>query len=256
MFKPIIYEHPLNERIRQFLRLERLFVRLEHHSRINTLWDTQVCVQLILELSGFTNRGDLKNEVLKEVEHQHSVLKTLCHSDDINQDKLLALLNKQKNLMHSLYDSDGRLSANVRNNELLNAVQQRIMMPGGGCDFDLPAYHQWLHSPMDERLTLIQHWTAPFKHVKEAILLCLEITRLSSETQQINAQGGYYERAVAPEQAVQLIRMNLNHDLTCYPEVSAGKQRFTIRFFEMRDTTTRPVQIKDDIQLSVSICGL
>lgn len=256
MFKPIVYEHPMNERIRQFLRLERLFVRLEHHSRINTLWDTQACIQLILELTNFTNRGDLKNDVLKEVERQNIALKPLLENSDIDQAKLAALLEKQRTLMHNLYDSDGRLSANVRGNELLNGVQQRIMVPGGGCDFDLPAYHQWLHKPMQERLQLIQHWVAPFTHVKAAILLCLEVTRLSCDTHHVVAQDGYYEKSAPTEQPIQLIRMNLNHDLTCYPEVSAGKQRFTLRFFEMSDTTVRPVQVKDDVNLSLSICGL
>lgn len=246
----------MNERVRQFLRLERLFARLEYHSRINTLWDTQACVQLILELTNFTNRGDLKNDVLKEIEHQHTALKPLCENTDINQEKLSALLNRQKELMDALYDTDSRLATNVRNDELLSGVQQRIMVPGGGCDFDLPAYHQWLHKPADVRQAQIQHWIAPFQHVRDAILLCLEVTRLSCDTHHIKAEGGYYEQAVSSDQTIQLIRMNLNQDLACYPEISAGKQRFAVRFFDMSDTTIRPIQVKDDIELSISICGL
>lgn len=246
----------MNERIRQFLRLERLFSRLEHHSRIDTLWDTQACVQLILELANFTNRGDLKNDVLKEVERQNSALKPLLNNNDINQDKLCALLEKQRGLMDDLYDSDGRLPSRVLNDELLNGVQQRIMIPGGGCDFDLPAYHQWLHSPIEKRLQCIQRWVEPYSHVKEAISLCLEVTRLSCDTHTIKAESGYYEKSVPTEQPIQLIRLNLNHNLSCYPEVSAGKQRFAIRFFDMSDTTARPIQVKDDLELSISICGV
>lgn len=256
MFKPIIYEHPLNERIRHFLRLERLFVRLEHHSRMNTLWDTQACIQLIIELTNSTNRGDLKNDVLKEVERQNTALKPLLDNADINQDKLKTLLDKQKSLIHALYDSDERPSTRVFNDELLNGVKQRTMVPGGGCDFDLPAYHQWLNKPSEARLQNINYWVEPFTAIKEAILLCLEVTRLSCSTEQINAQGGYYEHSTPSEQPIQLIRMNLNHDSSCYPEVSAGKQRFTVRFFDMNDTTARPKQVKDDISLSLSICGL
>ena len=39
----------------------------------------------------------------------------------------------------------GKVGQHLRDNEWLMAIKQRTGIPGGVCEFDLPAYHHWLH---------------------------------------------------------------------------------------------------------------
>ena len=256
MLSPVVFEHPLNERIRVFLRLDRLFQRIEHHAQQKSVWDSQTCIRLILELAELTNRGDLKTEVMKELERHHSSLKPLLHDSAVDHSRLGQLLDKQQHLLSAVYDSDGKLTSRIRNDEMLNGVQQRVCVRGGGCDFDLPLYHQWLQQPIEARHQQFLIWTAPYEHVREAIALSLEVMRLSANTQQVCAEQGFYDQVLDTNQPLQLLRIILAPGLNCYPEVSAGKHRFSIRFFSMPNTQERPVQVKHNVDFSLSTCGL
>lgn len=256
MLSPVVFEHPLNERIRLFLRLDRLFQRIEYHAQKQSVWDSQTCIRLILELTELTNRGDLKTEVMKELERHHSSLKPLLNDAAVDHSRLGQLLDKQQHLMSAVYDSDGKLTTHIRNDEMLNGVQQRVCVPGGGCDFDLPLYHQWLQRPIEARHTQFLAWISPYEHVREAIALSLEVMRLSANTQQVIAEQGFYDQVLDTNQPLQLLRIILAPGLDCYPEVSAGKHRFSIRFFSMPNTQERPIQVKENVDFSLSTCGL
>ena len=70
----ILYEYPLHERIRTYLRLEHLFLRLhllvtrmddlDHHFALATLFE-------ILDVAA---RADLKSDVLKDLDKQKHLL--------------------------------------------------------------------------------------------------------------------------------------------------------------------------------------
>lgn len=256
MLDPIVFEHPLNERIRLFLRLERLFQRIDHHARLPSQFDAQASIKLLIELADLTNRGDLKTDVMKEIERHSSVLRPLLSDPEVDHGRLKELLDRQQKLLTAVYDSDGKLTSNIRNDELLNGIKQRVCVPGGGCDFDLPSYHQWLQQSAEQRLAQLHQWISPYTHVKEAISLCLEVMRLSTNSQPVRAEQGYYDQMLDRDNPLQLLRIILSPGLNCFPEVSAGKHRFTIRFFTLQDTAERPVQYKEDIDFSLSTCGI
>ena len=61
MTQKIIYEQPLNERIRTFLRLEFLFAQASHHLHESSLWDSRCTLNSTLDiLSIFGIRGRSK----------------------------------------------------------------------------------------------------------------------------------------------------------------------------------------------------
>ena len=66
-----IYEQPTNERIRAFLRLEKLFEQYGYHLKHGSAWNNQIAIDAINELLAFTTRSDIKLEALKELERQH-----------------------------------------------------------------------------------------------------------------------------------------------------------------------------------------
>ena len=64
----LIYEQPLNERVRTFLRLEFLLEQSAHHTALSSIWDSRAAVNAILEIASLLTRGDVRTEVLKELE--------------------------------------------------------------------------------------------------------------------------------------------------------------------------------------------
>jgi len=55
-----IFEHPLNERMRAFFRVNELFRRAQHFLSASTEYDAQAAILTLLELSEVTGRFDLK----------------------------------------------------------------------------------------------------------------------------------------------------------------------------------------------------
>ena len=72
---PIVYEQPLNERMRTFLRLEFLYTQASYHSESPNPWSSRAAVASLLEILAITARGDSRTDVLKELERHVNVLK-------------------------------------------------------------------------------------------------------------------------------------------------------------------------------------
>ena len=72
---PVVYEQPLNERMRTFLRLEFLYTQATYHSEMNNSWSARAAVSSLLEILAITARGDSRMDVLKELERHVNVLK-------------------------------------------------------------------------------------------------------------------------------------------------------------------------------------
>ena len=94
-----VYEQPLNERVRSFLRLEKLFQEYAFHLTHGSDWNNRIAIDAILQVLAYTTRSDVKLEVLKELERQHSRLERLSKRPQIDQTQLSSVLkNIQKHI--------------------------------------------------------------------------------------------------------------------------------------------------------------
>ena len=73
----VVYEQPLNERVRTFLRLEFLFAQHHHHRADRTHWGVRATLRALLDIFTIVSRSDLKTEILKELSEQHGTLSRL-----------------------------------------------------------------------------------------------------------------------------------------------------------------------------------
>src|SRR5690349_7398487 len=134
----LIYEQPLSERVRTFLRLEFLLEQAGHHSALSSVWDSRAAVSCILEISSLLTRGDVRTEVLKELERCGALLQRLKGSPEVDSSRLQTVLTDLERLRHEM-DGDGRpLGACLKESEFLNSIKNRLAIPGGTCQFDLP----------------------------------------------------------------------------------------------------------------------
>ena len=69
-----VYEHPLNERLRFFLRLEFLFKQADYSLNGTSTWNSRAALQTIIEIHDLVSRVDLKTEILKELDRHRSRL--------------------------------------------------------------------------------------------------------------------------------------------------------------------------------------
>src|SRR5215510_15765367 len=89
----IVYEQPLNERMRAFLRLEFLFRQARHHLNGRTAWETRAALSSLIDVLAILNRGDARNEVLKEIERHTSGLQRYESQPGVDRTRLRSVLD-------------------------------------------------------------------------------------------------------------------------------------------------------------------
>lgn len=249
----ITYEQPLNERMRTFLRLEDLFIQTRHTLVGQAVWDSRATLASILEILNIFERGDLKAEVIKELERHNTNLIRLQNSPNVDHQRLATVLQQLQNHTQRLHQQTSRIGQRLRNIDLLITVRQRLVIPGGTCNFDLPVYHYWLQQPVEKRISDLDDWLSEFEAIEQAINLILELTRHSGSPSLEYATAGFFQKPLEPQIPFQLVRVTVGLDYPMFPEVSAGRHRISIRFLSAAEGQ-RPVQTNETIPFSLCCC--
>ena len=250
-----IYEHPLNERLRFFLRLEFLFRQARHSLRGEAVWDSHNTLSTLLEILNIVSRVDMKTEVIKELDRINSALSALTQTPGINHETLDSLLTTLAGFKTQLHSMEGPLAQELRENELFKLVAQRSGIPGGLCDFDLPPYRHWLKRSPEDRVEDLRCWLGTLDSLRLSVELMLKLIRESAEPMAQIAKSGNYQQTLDTGTPYQLIRIWLPAQSPHFVEISAGKHRFTARFMAA-STTARPAQTAENVDFHVSCCAL
>ncbi len=250
----VIYEYPLNEKIRTFLRLESLFKQIAYHLRNESHWGSQAALRALLDIQELLGRNDIKNEILKELDHQIESMERLQDNPDVDAEQLNHLLDKLRFLHDGLYADKQPIGHELRNNEFLNSLRQRMTLPGGTCDFDMPGYHFWLNQPSRHRARQILTWLEPYDLLNQSLHQLLKHVRESSMPREELAEDGFFQKALSSGKPFQMLRISLSSDTALYPEISGNRQRISIRFMHQETADTRPVQTGDDVRFMMTCC--
>ena len=255
--KTYTFEQPLNERMRIFLRIEALFDRLQYLKNLDTDSGSYQALLTVLELTTLVERGDIKQEVLKELERQHKALNQLISHQGVDKSRLDVTLSKLKHALNSIHGLDGKLGEHLKKIDFLLTIKQRASIPGGSCDFDLPQLRYWLNLPMAARIADIDRWAQPYERIYEVLVLILNIIRDSAHAETTTAKKGFFQEALDTSQPNQLLRIELPYGSDIFPEISAGKHRYSIRFLQAQKSVDQlPVQYKEDIDFKLFRCSL
>jgi len=256
MKNKIIFEQPLNERMRNLLRLEHLFDLIDFRSQDTVEWNCRNILESLLEIYDLLNRSDLKNELIKELERHSSMLKSLENNPAVDQNSLVKINNVISDLLITLRDNTYQPGNQLKNDELVTSFKQRISIPGGTCNFDLPRFHYWLNQPDDRLKQDLSKWSIDLEPIKKSTYLALDMIRNSTNPVRERAETGFYQKPMESNLSCQLIRVFLPLASLYYPEISGGKHRFTIRFMEETTTDTRSIQTKCDVDFELHCCIL
>jgi cell division protein ZapD len=251
---PVVYEQPLNERMRTFLRLEFLYTQATYHSESPNPWNSRAAVSSLLEILAITARGDSRSDVLKELERQVNVLKEYQTKTGVDPGRLKSLMSNLVKLRNELSTIGGNYMAPLRDSEFLSAVKHRSAIPGGTCDFDLPDYSYWLNRPAEIRSAEFNSWLALIRPLCDSIAELLWLTRQNAKVKSEVAVGGIFQLQLERETPCQLVRITLPPDAELFPEMSGNQHRCTIRFLNWLDATARPVHVEVDVPFFLTCC--
>jgi cell division protein ZapD len=250
----VAYEQPLNERMRNFLRLDFLYQQAVHHHTLPDLWSTRAAVSSLLEILAITQRGDIRSEVLKELERQMHLLSAFSTRPGVDSARLKLLLTKLHRMREELSSVGALFMQKLRDSEFLNAIKHRSTIPGGTCEFDLPDYTHWLNQPDEIRGADFANWLAVIRPLGDSISELLWMTREQGRTRREVAANGVYHLTLERDVPVQLIRIVLPRGTDIYPEISGSHYRVSIRFLSWQDAGTHPMQMSGDVPFMLALC--
>ena len=251
----IRYEHPLNERIRTLMRLEDLFARAHHFAAHDDAPEHHAALLALFEITDVAARADLKTDLLQELERQKQVLGPLRSNPEIDQQALSKLLADMDQVNASLLAQAGKIGMHLRESEWLMAIKQRAAIPGGVCEFDLPAYHYWLHQDPAARRRDLAAWIEPFEPIRIGAEIVLRLLRENSRGSRHTAYRGVFQLMLTTTKVAQLLRLTMRRELPCVPEISANKYALNIRFIGVSGMDRGNV-IGEDVEFELAFCNL
>ncbi len=251
----IIYEQPLNERVRTLLRLDFLFKQAAHALEDHSAWGSRATITALINILNVFVRSDLKTELIKELERLATILSPLEHRPGVDQGALGTILRDLERLIDLMQMQQGQIGNGLKDHEFLNSIRQRSAIPGGTCHFDLPAYHHWLNQSPDSRANDLESWFASFAPLRDASALILHLIRESASSSRETAEQGFFQQGLDTQIPNQLIRVILAQPTDCFAEISGGKHRFTIRFM-CPDEQGHPIQTGKDIEFKLLCCAI
>ncbi|HTE42309.1 MAG TPA: cell division protein ZapD [Steroidobacteraceae bacterium] len=248
------YEQPLNERMRTFLRLEFLFQQLKFHQQHADAWSTRASVASLLEILAITARGDMRTDVLKELERHMAVIHEYHAKPGADADRVHAIVGNLARLRTELNAAAVAFTQKLRDSEFLNAIKHRSAIPGGTCEFDLPDYSHWLSLPFEVRSVALTEWMATVGPLCESVVQLLWLTRQNTRPRREVATGGVFQLNLDKQVPCQLLRITLSAGNDLYPEISGSHHRCTVRFLAWKDTNVRPAQTDQDVPFLLTTC--
>jgi cell division protein ZapD len=251
----IRYEHPLNERVRTLMRLEDLFARASYFAAQDAGVDHHAALLALFEITDVAARADLKTDLLQELERQKQMLGPLRQNPQIEQRTLEALLGEIDAVSAQLLAQTGKVGAHLRDNEWLMAIKQRTALPGGVCEFDLPAYHWWLHQDPGARRNDLRGWIEPFAPIRAGSIIILKLLRDNGRASRHTAYHGVFQLMLTTTKVAQLLRLTVARDLSCVPEISANKYALNIRFIGVSGMD-RGAVYDGDVEFELMFCNL
>jgi cell division protein ZapD len=250
-----IYEHPLNERIRMMLKLEHLFRQSTFYITQENIWGSRIFVSSLLDILDLFSRGDIRTELLKELERSTENLGHLMSYSGVDHERLGSILRALEHLIDNIHSMTTAPGTELKSDELLSTIRQRSSIPGGTCDFDLPRYNLWLHNEYKMRLIDQKRWLATLDPVRQTIELLLKMIRGSSEFTDRQAESGNFTEQLEKSQPYQMVRVRLPSSSNCFAEISGSKHRFSIRFLEPNESG-KCVALTHSVPFQLSLCRL
>lgn len=250
----ILYEYPFNERIRTYLRLEHLFHRLGELVVREHPTDHHYAIITMFEVMDVAARAELKTDVLKDLEKQKHVLNSYRGNPAIAEAVLDDVTAKLEACFSNLNHLPGKAGQSLLENDWLMSIRSRVGIPGGTCEFDLPAYYAWQHLSPASRQQDLQRWTATLVPLADSIRLLLQLLRDSGAPQMVTAREGTYQQNLPQGRTFQLLRLLIDPSQGLIPEISGNRLMVSVRLMR-HESDDRLHAANTDASFELTLCS-
>tara|TARA_B100000941_G_scaffold59464_1_gene38978 strand:- start:20237 stop:21004 length:768 start_codon:yes stop_codon:yes gene_type:complete len=245
-----IYEEPVVERVRKFIRMESLFHKLFFFKDRDNPMESYVALQSLCEIYEILSRSDIKSELIREIENQNKMFKKIQDIPQADSDKLNSVLEKQKLLLDLLHGTQSNYIDYLSSDVLFKTIQKNYnsQMQPASVDF-------WLSRDIAWRANIIDLWIEPLLFIKKSIDFILELIRKSGQFNDKLAEKGFYIDKLDPKKNILLVRITLATDLYYFPQISVGKQRLNIMFMT-KDELNNFTKYQENVSFLLTLCSL
>ena len=246
-----VYEFPLNEKVRTYLRLEQLFKQLDQCQKMEQDWQYVSFFESLFTLIDLLERVDIRTDMLRDIEiHERNLVHWSRHPD-IDNEALQTTLRQIVNLRERL-KAARKLGVGLKDDKFLASIRQRFSIPGATCSFDLPNLHFWLKQPKARMQSDVQGWMSEVTLVQEAITITLSFLRERAHFHGITGEKGFYQGVADSKH--ELIRVECSTDQGYYPTLSGNKYRYAIRFYRFEPQQEGVVTQEQDVHFRLASC--
>jgi cell division protein ZapD len=250
----ILYEYPFNERIRTYLRLEHLFRRLGELVPADSALLHHYALVTLFEIMDVAARADLKADVLRDLEKHKSVFNSYRGNPAISEVALDQIVRQLERNFAAFNAVSGRAGQALTENEWLMGVRSRAGIPGGTCEFDLPAYHAWQNRPAPARRADLERWSATLSPLAESIYLLLKLLRDADVPYKVIAAGGHFQQNLPQGRSFQLLRLRIDSRLGAIPEISGNRLMVSVRLMR-HGSDDRLHPSTEDTPFELTLCA-
>ena len=172
----------------------------------------------------------------------------------ISEAALDAVLAKIDHAFSGLNALPGKAGSVLSSNEFLMGIRSRINIPGGTCEFDLPAYYAWQQHDAAHRRTDLMQWIATLTPLAEALNVLLGLLRDAGSPQRVVAHGGQFQQTLPQGKTYHLLRLRLDGALGLVPEISGHRLMVSVRLMRA-DAEGRMRPVTEDQAFELTLCS-
>jgi cell division protein ZapD len=250
----VLYEYPFNESIRTMLRLEHLFDRLGRLMPRDDAVDHHYALATMFEIMDVASRADLKSDLLKDLERQRAVLNGYRGNPAIAESLLDEVMGKIDHAFNGLNQLSGKAGHALTSNEWLMSIRSRISIPGGTCEFDLPAYYAWQQGDPARRRADLANWIGTLMPLAEALKVLLTLLRDSGTPHKVVSQNGQFQQSLPAGKTPHLLRMRIDPALQLIPEISGHRLMILIRLMRQEADGRLKPATGADASFELTLC--
>lgn len=246
-----IYEFPLTEKVRNYLRLEQLFKQIDstvdsdnHHQILHFF-------NVLFTLLDLLERLDLRTDLIRDIDaHEKNLVHWSSHPN-IDTVALEQALQQLHTILGELKKTK-KLGSTIKQDKFLSAIRQRFGIPGGATSFDLPNLFCWINQAHDVRANDISKWLNHLQLVRNSVSLLLSFLREKSQFREIVGENGFFQDMV--DSKMDLVRVKYDSSHGCYPVLSGNKHRYGIKFMQLHPEHGSSSAVAERVIFELACC--
>ena len=246
-----VYEFPLCEKVRNYLRLEQLFKQLDHTATFDSEFECLHFFDVLFTLMDLLERLDVRTDFIRDIDvHEKNLVHWSTHPN-IDASALDDALKTLHRLLSDLKRTN-KLGSSLKDDRFLGSIRQRFSIPGGATSFDLPHLFCWLKQAKDVRNKDITMWVNQLALVRENITLLMQYLRERGRYEEVVGTNGFYQGVVTDK--IDLIRVRCSNSQGYFPVLSGNKYRYGIRFMQLVADEGSAGGVLGDIKFDIACC--